>query len=234
MDKILISEKNSSYSLDLGSFEVIINGLENQNLNFDILSFRETNLKIDLSQDNNLKNINNKDQNVQLIKNLNFNLYKNSILDLNININFNNLILNININLIQENSRALINIFNKSGDNSNTEIYTFQNHLFSKSYSNLIVKRIINNFSDSKFQGKILIEQDAFDSEASLKDSALVLADNIKNISVPILEIKNKNVKCKHAFYVYNIDLSQKNYLKSRSLNDAQIDSLIYQAFINS
>ena len=120
------------------------------------------------------------------------------------------------------------------GYNSVNVINTFQNHLSANTRSSIQTRRILSNDSVSKYYGKILISEVANNSDASQQDAVFILGDNIKNSSVPALEIKNNNVKCKHAFFAHKPDEQSVVYFKTRGFEDAQVTRLFIDSFINS
>lgn len=165
---------------------------------------------------------------------INVEIYDNAQLESLFFLSSKNIKIDFICNLVGLNSecdmRALIFV----GFNSFNVINTFQNHLSANTKSSVQTRRILSHDSISKYYGKILISEYANNSDASQQDAVFVLGDNIKNSSVPALEIKNNDVKCKHAFFAYKPDEQSVMYLQTRGFEDSQISRLFIDSFINS
>ncbi len=181
--------------------------------------------KLDLD---NLDNINS--NNINII--INAQLYFGAKLHAFVFSSANNINIEFNCNLLQNNSEFALKILSYSDINSSCSIKTSQNHIGQNTKSSIVTKRILSSLSSGKYWGNILIDNQAKNSDASQHDTVLILGDNAKNLSVPALEIKNNDVKCKHAFAVYNINEQQKFYLKSRGFDNLQIKQAALTAFI--
>jgi len=93
------------------------------------------------------------------------------------------------------------------------------------------VRAILFDGGVSKYLGSIKIEENAYQTSSFLENSVLVLGDNIKNISEPVLEIKNNDVKASHGSTTGRIDEEKIFYLKSRGLNQEESENLVIQGF---
>jgi Fe-S cluster assembly protein SufD len=96
------------------------------------------------------------------------------------------------------------------------------------------VKGALHSNSQSIFAGKIIIKKPAQQTSSYLEHNVLVLGENTKNQSEPILEIEANDVKASHGATTGRIDPMQLFYLKSRGLQQKQAEDLIIAGFFNS
>ncbi len=81
------------------------------------------------------------------------------------------------------------------------------------------------------FDGRILVERDAQQTDAQLSNKNLMLSDNAEMDTKPQLEIYADNVKCSHGATVGQLDAEQLYYCRSRGFNEQQSRRLLSLAF---
>lgn len=96
------------------------------------------------------------------------------------------------------------------------------------------VKGALYDEASSSFEGRIIIKKNAQQTASYLSHDVLVLGNNTRNESRPVLEIDANDVKASHGATTGRIDLMQMFYLKSRGMTDHQAKSLILSGFFNS
>jgi len=96
------------------------------------------------------------------------------------------------------------------------------------------IKGVLLDKSGSNYVGKIIIEKDAQQTSSYLEDNVLVIGDNTKNESQPILEIEADDVKASHGATTGRVDPSQVFYLKSRGLSEEEAKNTIVEGFFDS
>ncbi len=96
------------------------------------------------------------------------------------------------------------------------------------------VKAVLNDSSKSSYVGKIIIEKNAQQTASYLEDNVLVLGDDVKNESQPILEIEADEVKASHGATTGRISESQLYYLMSRGISREKAETIIVEGFFES
>lgn len=96
------------------------------------------------------------------------------------------------------------------------------------------VKGALFDDSFSSFEGRIIIKKAAQQTASYLEHDVVVLGNNTKNESRPVLEIDANDVKASHGATTGRIDNLQLFYLKSRGLSDEEAKKLILLGFFNS
>lgn len=91
---------------------------------------------------------------------------------------------------------------------------------------------IITGKAISNFNGNILINKKAQQTEAFQTHRALLLSDNGKSNATPALEIKADDVRCSHAATTSRLDEEMLFYLRSRGIPTAKAKKLLIEAFL--
>lgn len=244
----LLSYSNQTlvyYIQDLDSLNIY--NEKNSEIIFILIEKNEKkNCKINL----NLKNINN-------INSLNIFLGQNSNLDIDIKIYNCNIIFDLNI-FLDINSKLdsniyyiesnFINFYNFILNGNNTSlkvknniklsfnlgsIFTKQKHIFSNSISDFSNKSISSNNSKILYKGFVDITQKASNCTASQSNKMLILDNTVSYISVPSLNVLNKNVKCFHSSVSSYINNDHIKYLNSKGIDKKSSIKILSDAFIN-
>lgn len=113
----------------------------------------------------------------------------------------------------------------------NLSFTTVANHKVPHTSCMTIVRGVLEGDSDATYIGKIYIQKDAQETSSFLDDKVLVIGENTKHRSDPILEISANDVKASHGSTTGRVDKEQTFYLKSRGLNDVEAQNLIVEGF---
>ena len=144
------------------------------------------------------------------------------------------------------NDVSLVLIFNKSGIkaeiicmyslgvNKSVVLTTSTIHKVPNTSCVTYVKGVLFDGGNSSYTGKIIIEKKAQQTNSYLNDNVLVVGENTKNNSKPILEIEADDVKASHGATTGRVSEDQLYYLESRGLNKIESQSLIVEGFFES
>ncbi len=94
-----------------------------------------------------------------------------------------------------------------------------------------LFKGVLDDFSRSSFEGKILVRQAAQKTEAFQLNNNLLLSDRAHADSKPNLEIFADDVKASHGATVGPLDKDQIFYMKTRGFNESLAASLLVNGF---
>lgn len=135
------------------------------------------------------------------------------------------------IALTGENAEALLNGVCMLSDKREAHAHVFMEHQapFCRSYQ--LFKSVLNDFSRSSFEGKIMVRQAAQKTEAFQLNNNLVLNDHAHADSKPNLEIFADDVKASHGATVGQLDGDQLFYMKTRGFSDAEAKNLLVYGF---
>ncbi len=89
-----------------------------------------------------------------------------------------------------------------------------------------------NSYFD--YTGKIIIDKSAQQTNAYLQDDVLVIGENVKNNSSPILQIDANDVKASHGATTGRIRSDQVYYLMSRGFIREEAERFITEGFFSS
>jgi len=96
------------------------------------------------------------------------------------------------------------------------------------------IKGVLMDNSQSDYRGKIIIEKRAQQTNSFLEDNVVVMGQNTKNSSQPILEIDADDVKASHGATTGRVSPEQVLYLKSRGLSEEEAQDIIIEGFFAS
>ncbi len=111
--------------------------------------------------------------------------------------------------------------------------HTQVNHLVANCTSDEYYKSILDDQSRSVFRGRIIVAQDAQQTNADQQNNNLLLSDKAEADTKPQLEIYADDVKCSHGATVGQLDQTSLFYLKSRGINAGSARALLTFAFAN-
>ena len=95
------------------------------------------------------------------------------------------------------------------------------------------VKNVLSDQARGVFQGKILVERVAQQTDGYQMNQALLLSDGAEIDAKPELEIYADDVKCSHGATVGALDDDQLFYLRSRGIPDDVARSMLIRAFLH-
>lgn len=106
-----------------------------------------------------------------------------------------------------------------------------QQHVSSQAKTNLHLYMILAERARAMFQGLIIVERDAADSQALQENRNLVLNGRARIDASPRLQISPKEVMCKHGSATGEIDPQQLYYLMTRGISENAARTMILGAF---
>ena len=107
------------------------------------------------------------------------------------------------------------------------------NHAVPNCTSDEYYKAVLDDSSRSVFRGRIVVAQDAQQTNADQQNNNLLLSANAEADAKPQLEIYADDVKCSHGATVGQLDPKSLFYLNSRGINTEQARALLTFAFAN-
>jgi Fe-S cluster assembly protein SufD len=99
------------------------------------------------------------------------------------------------------------------------------------SHSDQFYKGVVDGQSHAAFQGKIIVEKPAQQTNAYQTNNNLLLSDDAELNTKPELEIYADDVKCSHGATCGDLDPRALFYLRSRGLDEATARSMLTFAF---
>lgn len=130
--------------------------------------------------------------------------------------------------------KAELLIIYKLVDNEKVSVRTSSVHKIPNTTCMVDVKAVLNDSSHSNYIGKIIIVKEAQQTASYLEDNVLVLGENVKNESQPILEIEADEVKASHGATTGRISNDQLYYLMSRGVSKESAQEIIVEGFFES
>ncbi len=127
----------------------------------------------------------------------------------------------------------IIALYRLAKDNT-VKFSTIANHQAPNTTCTTAIKGVLENGAQSDFVGKILIKKDAQNTSSFLYHNVLVIGDNTRNNSQPILEIEANDVKASHGATTGRLNASELFYLSSRGLDTQEATDLIVSGFFES
>lgn len=111
--------------------------------------------------------------------------------------------------------------------------HTEVNHAVPNCTSDEYYKTVLDDNSRSVFRGRIIVAEDAQQTNADQQNNNLLLSKNAEADCKPQLEIYADDVKCSHGATVGQLDPVSLFYLKSRGINTDSANALLTFAFAN-
>lgn len=106
-------------------------------------------------------------------------------------------------------------------------------HESGNTFSNILTKGVLDDYSNSIYRGLIKIKSNAQNSNGYQKEDVLILNDNAKADSIPNLEIENNEVKCSHGASIGHIDRDKLFYLMSKGISKEMCVEIIVKGFFS-
>lgn len=133
--------------------------------------------------------------------------------------------------LTGENCEASLNGIWMLSDKREAHTHVVMDHQAPHCRSSQLYKGVLNDFSHSSFEGKILVRQAAQKTEAFQANHNLLLSDRALADSKPNLEIFADDVKASHGATFGQLDKEQLFYMQSRGFSEAQAKNLLVYGF---
>ncbi|WP_226996190.1 Fe-S cluster assembly protein SufD [Candidatus Protochlamydia sp. W-9] len=135
------------------------------------------------------------------------------------------------ISLSGENAEVLLNGISMLEDKREVHTHIFIDHQAPNCRSYQLFKAVLNDFSRSSFEGKIMVRQKAQKTEAFQLNNNLLLSDHAHADSKPNLEIFADDVKASHGATVGQLDAEQLFYMKTRGFPEMAAKNLLIYGF---
>jgi len=133
--------------------------------------------------------------------------------------------------LTGENGEALLNGVSMLADAREAHTHVFMDHQAPSCRSHQLFKAVLNDFSRSSFEGKIMVRKLAQHTEAFQLNKNLLLNDHVHADSKPNLEIFADDVKASHGATIGQLDPDQLFYMKTRGFSDKEAKNLLVHGF---
>jgi Fe-S cluster assembly protein SufD len=95
-----------------------------------------------------------------------------------------------------------------------------------------VFKTVLDDESRGVFQGKIIVQPGAQQTDAKMASHALMLSEEAEADHKPELEIFADDVQCGHGATAGELDEDLLFYLKARGIPAAEAEALLIQAFV--
>lgn len=136
-------------------------------------------------------------------------------------------------NLLGQGAHMEMNGLVLGRDRQHIDNHTQVNHAVPNCTSDEYYKTVLDDKSRSIFRGRIIVAEDAQQTNADQQNNNLLLSRHAEADTKPQLEIYADDVKCSHGATVGQLDETSLFYLKSRGINDDTARGLLTFAFAN-
>ena len=137
------------------------------------------------------------------------------------------------ISLIGERSISSCNtLFLPSGEKSSHH-NVLMDHLADQTNSSVNFRGVMSDQSSGSFFGKVRVKKERKQTTAFMQNKNLLLSDDAKISTVPILEIYNDDTECSHSATSGSLDKEKLFYLKSRGINESEAKDFLIKSFID-
>lgn len=115
--------------------------------------------------------------------------------------------------------------------NQHIDMYSFVDHAKPNCTSNELYKAILDDEATGAFNGRILVQRDAQQTQAFQSNNNLLLTADARMNTKPQLEIYADDVKCTHGATVGQLDMDAKFYMQSRGIGEREAKLLLMFGF---
>lgn len=120
-----------------------------------------------------------------------------------------------------------------STKNDSVHVITDINHIAPNSTSNVDVKCVADENSRFTFAGNINVSKEATGVDANLQNKNLQLSDKSVVITEPKLDIKTKEIACKHGCTVSSIDPDKMYLLNTKGIDANTAKRILKESFLS-
>jgi Fe-S cluster assembly protein SufD len=138
---------------------------------------------------------------------------------------------NFVISLLEENAEALLDGVSILQKSFQSHAHVLMDHQAPFTRSKQLFKGVLDGTSQSSFEGKILVRQQAQKTEAYQLNNNLMLGEHAQAFSKPNLEIFADDVKASHGATFGRLDSQALFYLKTRGISEEAAKRLLVNAF---
>lgn len=139
--------------------------------------------------------------------------------------------LDLGVGLNAEHAECTLNGLYQIGGRQHVDHHTRIDHAQPRSVSRELYKGVLAGHARAVFNGKVIVQRDAQQSDAQQSNRNLLLSDDAEVDTKPQLEIYADDVKCTHGATVGQLDAGQLFYLRSRGIDAAAARRLLTFAF---
>jgi Fe-S cluster assembly protein SufD len=137
----------------------------------------------------------------------------------------------LNVAFVAEGSSCFLNGLYVLDGTQHTSCLTYVDHAVPHCTSDQHYRGILDGKSRGVFQGRVMVRQDAQQTDARQTNRNLVLSRQATADTKPQLEIHADDVKCSHGATIGRLDESALFYLRSRGIDEASAHSILTRAF---
>jgi len=163
-------------------------------------------------------------QNITLAKNSRLNLFT---LDLGAEISRTN----INANLVEKNASINIHALFSSRKKLHIDNQIMIKHIAEECRSSMNYRGIMQDNSTGVFGGTVYVDKNAIKTQSDMTNRNLLLSDNARINSKPVLEIYNDDVQCSHSATSGHLDYDKLFYIQSRGVCEKEARDILIQSF---
>jgi Fe-S cluster assembly protein SufD len=118
------------------------------------------------------------------------------------------------------------------GEARHADLTTVVAHAGPGGQTSQLTKGLATDQSRAVFQGRIVVERGADQTDARMRHDALLLSDRAEIDAKPELQINADDVACAHGNTVGALDAAALFYIQSRGVPEAEAKALLTQAFV--
>ncbi len=118
--------------------------------------------------------------------------------------------------------------------NETLSLSTIQHHDAPHTKSTVLVKGVLYDHAQLKYNGKIYVSEQAEHTHADQKSHTLLLSAMANAQATPSLEVLTKEVQCKHGSAVAALNATQVEYLASRGIAYHCAQKILVESFFLS
>jgi len=135
------------------------------------------------------------------------------------------------IDLAGENAETKVDGLYLANGSSIIDSHTTIDHNTPKATSRQLYKGVIDGSARGVFNGKIIVRQDAQQTQAFQSNKNLLRSSKAEIDTKPELQIDADDVKCAHGATIGMLDENEIFYLQSRGINRENAEAMLSQAF---
>ena len=135
--------------------------------------------------------------------------------------------------LTGERGEAICNGLYLLNEKQHFDTHIFMDHAVANCNSHELYKGILDEKAKAVFCGRILVQQDAQQTDAVQNNRNLLLSRGAKVHTLPQLEIYADDVKCTHGATIGELDEEALYYLQTRGISPKQGHAMLTFAFAN-
>jgi len=135
--------------------------------------------------------------------------------------------------LAGESGEAICNGLYLLNNKQHCDTHIFMDHVVPNCNSHELYKGILDEKARAVFCGRILVQQDAQQTDAVQSNKNLLLSRGAKVNTLPQLEIYADDVKCTHGATIGELDDEALYYLQTRGIDPKQGHAMLTYAFAN-